>query len=106
MESREQVKAEESQIHPQPEAFLNSSENPSQLQPKTVISAAISAAIDPIFLERCQRELARYIGPMAQFIMADILAEHSQIERPQLVELLSGEITNPEKAKEFKQNLL
>jgi hypothetical protein len=38
--------------------------------------------------------------------MADILAEHSQIERPQLVELLSGEITNPEKAKEFKQNLL
>ncbi|MCZ8101867.1 MAG: toll/interleukin-1 receptor domain-containing protein [Microcystis aeruginosa Ma_OC_H_19870700_S124] len=106
VESREQVKAEESQIHPQPEAFLNSSENPSQLQPKTVISAAISAAIDPIFLERCQRELARYIGPMAQFIMADILAEHSQIERPQLVELLSGEITNPEKAKEFKQNLL
>ncbi len=39
---------------------------------------------------------------MAQFIMTDILDEHSQIEQPQLVELLSAEITNPEKVKEFK----
>ena len=89
------------QLHQQPEALSNSIETAPKPQPKT----ETSTALDPIFLERCQRELARYIGPMARFILEDTLAEHPRIVPQQLVELLSNEIPNPQNAKQFKEHL-
>ncbi len=73
-----------------------------QLQPE----AKTSAALNPEFIERCRRELARCIGPVASFILEDILAQAPQIAPQQLVESLAVEITNPQKAQEFKQHLL
>lgn len=90
------------QLQQQPEALSNSIKTAPKPQPKT----ETSTALDPIFLERCQQELARYIGPMAQFIMEDTLAENSGIQPEQLVELLSNEITDPQNAKQFKEHLL
>jgi hypothetical protein len=59
-----------------------------------------------VFVERCRQELARYIGPMARFVLDDTLAQYHQITPQQLVEMLAAEITNPQKAKEFKEHLL
>lgn len=87
------------QLRQQPEALLNSIETVLKSQGK----AENSSAIDLIFLERCQRELAYYIGPIANFILETILAKNPQIETEQLVDLLSTEIPNPENAKQFKK---
>jgi hypothetical protein len=86
------------QIQQQLEGLSNSIETAPKSQPKT----EISTALDPIFLKRCQRELTRYIGPVAHFILEDTLAEYPQILPQQLVELLSTEILNPQNAKQFK----
>ncbi|HAC63519.1 MAG TPA: hypothetical protein DCF68_08250 [Cyanothece sp. UBA12306] len=65
-----------------------------------------STTIDPAFLERCQQELLRLIGPMGQFIVEETIAEYPEIEPQQLVELLSTEISDPQDAKSFKEYLL
>jgi hypothetical protein len=90
------------QLQPQQESLLNSINTASQTQQKN----EISTALDPIFLERCQREFARHVGPMAHFILKDTLAEHPRITPQQLVELLSTEIPNSQQAKQFKEHLL
>jgi hypothetical protein len=79
--------------------------NTIEIAPKPEPTTETSTALDPKFLERCQRELARYIGPVARFILEDTLAEHPRIVPHQLVELLSTEIPNPQNAKQFKENL-
>ena len=103
VKTKDRVKEKESQkrLHQQPEALLNSIESASKSQSKT----EISPALDPVFLERCQEELASYIGPIAQFILEESLAKHPQITPQQLVNLLSGEISNPQQAKQFKEKL-
>ncbi len=73
-------------------------------QPQT--EAETPAALNPEFIEHCRRELARSIGPVASFILNDTLNQYPQISRQQLVESLTVEITNPQKAQEFKQHLL
>lgn len=67
---------------------------------------AETVALDPVFLERCQGELAHYIGPMARFILEDTLAEHPRISPQQLVDLLSTEIPDSKNAQQFKKKLL
>ncbi len=62
--------------------------------------------LNPGFLERCQQELARCIGPFASFLIEDTLAEQPQIAPQKLIEVLAAEIPNPEQAKQFKDNLL
>ncbi|MEH2161804.1 MAG: TIR domain-containing protein [Nostoc sp.] len=89
------------ELQQQREVFSNSIE----IAQKSQSTTETFTAIDPTFLERCQRELARYIGPVARFIMEDTLAEHPRILPQQLIELLSTEIPNPQNAKQFKENL-
>ena len=69
-------------------------------KPETVSS------LNPGFLNCCQQELARCIGPFARFLIEDTLAEQPQIAPQQLIEVLAAEIPNPEQAKQFKDNLL
>lgn len=61
--------------------------------------------IKPEFLERCQKELSRCIGPMASFIIEDTLAQSPQMTPEQLVEALVAEIPDPQRAQVFKTNL-
>lgn len=61
--------------------------------------------IKPEFLEHCQQELSRCIGPMASFIIEDTLAQFPQMTPEQLVEALVAEIPNPQRAKDFKTRI-
>lgn len=67
---------------------------------------SVSLQLDPAFLERCQRELTHYIGPMSSFILQDTLAKNPRILPQQLVDILSQEIPNPQNVKQFKERLL
>lgn len=62
--------------------------------------------LNPAFIKRCQRELARCIGPMASSILDETLAQYPELSPQQLVEALAAEISNPQKAMEFRQHLL
>jgi serine/threonine-protein kinase len=61
--------------------------------------------LDPSFVKRCRQELALSIGPFANFIIEDVLAENPNLTPQQLVELLASEIPNPRKAQQFKDKL-
>ncbi|MBD2411502.1 hypothetical protein FACHB389_11685 [Nostoc calcicola FACHB-389] len=90
------------QLQQQPEALSKNIETAAKSQPITEVSTLLDSA----FLQNCQRELARYIGPIARFIIEDTLAKYPRILAQELVELLSTEIPNPQNAKEFKKHLL
>ncbi len=64
------------------------------------------SSLNRVFLERCQQELTYFIGPIASFILEDILDKYPQIAPQQLIEMLAVEITNPQEAQEFRQRLL
>ncbi|MBV9390175.1 MAG: serine/threonine protein kinase [Chroococcidiopsidaceae cyanobacterium CP_BM_ER_R8_30] len=68
--------------------------------------ATMPPQLNPAFVDRCRKELARVIGPIAKYILADILAQHPEISPLQLVEALVAEIPNPQQAIEFRQRLL
>jgi serine/threonine protein kinase len=71
--------------------------NTSRTQGNTSINAA--------FIQRCQKALAYYIGPMASFVVEDTLAENEQVTPYQFVELLAREIPEAEAALEFTRRL-
>ena len=57
------------------------------------------------FIDRCQHQLARCIGPMASYIVEEAL-DQSDLSPQQLVEALAAEISNPQQAAEFRQRLM
>jgi hypothetical protein len=61
-------------------------------------------ALHPRFLDQCQRELSRYVGPIAQFLLKDALSKHPQSSQ-QLVEILAARIPNAQQAAEFRQQM-
>jgi serine/threonine protein kinase len=63
------------------------------------------SSITPDFIQRCQNQLAQYIGPMASFIIEETLADNPDISAYQLVECLSREISDPQAAVEFTRTL-
>jgi predicted regulator of Ras-like GTPase activity (Roadblock/LC7/MglB family) len=71
-----------------------------------VVSSEKNTSFDPIFIDRCQLELARYIGPVARFILEDTLAKSSPMDPEELINALSQEIQNAQQAQQFKDNLL
>lgn len=71
-----------------------------------VVEPQLTNQINPDFVERCQRELTLKIGPFAAFIIEDTVAKYPQITPQKLVEILAAEIPNPQKATEFRKNLL
>ncbi|MEH2237610.1 serine/threonine-protein kinase [Nostoc sp.] len=62
-------------------------------------------SLQPAFLKRCQHELAYHIGPMANFVMEEILAQNPYISADQFIELIAKEIPNFQAAFEFKKSL-
>ncbi len=73
--------------------------------PPVPAEAEQSTNLSPAFLKLCQQELNRCIGPVAQFILEDTLEQYPQIGQKKLLELLAAEITDPQKARDFIQNL-
>jgi uncharacterized caspase-like protein len=94
----EDVAPIEARFIPPPEPVVSSS--PPESKPET------SLPLDPAFLNHCQQELARYIGPMANFILKDTLAHHAQLSPKQLIEVLATEIPNSQQAQTFTKHCL
>ena len=59
----------------------------------------------PDLVERCRTELARCIGPMADYIVEDILSQTPHVKPEQLVQAIAAEIPNRKQAEEFQQKL-
>lgn len=62
-------------------------------------------SLQPAFIKRCQQELAYHIGPMANLVMEEILAQNPYISADQFIELIAREIPDFQAAFEFKKSL-
>lgn len=58
------------------------------------------------FIELCQQELTQCIGPMAKYIIEEILFDFPDLSSQELVEAVAAEIPNRQQAAEFRQRLL
>ncbi|MBD0387486.1 MAG: serine/threonine protein kinase [Nostoc sp. C3-bin3] len=61
--------------------------------------------LQPTFIKHCHQELAYHIGPMANLVMEEILAQNPYISPDQFVELIAKEIPDFQAAFEFKKNI-
>jgi serine/threonine-protein kinase len=62
-------------------------------------------SLNPTFIDRCRRELAYAIGPMADLILEEVLSQPFPSSPQELVELLAAEIPDFAKANEFRRRL-
>lgn len=67
---------------------------------------ATSTAVSPEFIDRCRQALVRCVGPMADFLLEETLAEQPHLDPQSLIEHLATEIPDAQKAREFQQQLL
>jgi uncharacterized caspase-like protein len=74
-------------------------------QAKSLPSSAYQV-IDASFIMKCERELANFVGPIASFMINQVLQSQPQISLPEFVNKLSAKIRTPQQAKEFEQRLL
>ena len=58
------------------------------------------------FIEFCQQELTHSIGPMAKYILEEILLSAPDLSSKELIEAVAAEIPNPQQAAKFRQRLL
>ncbi|MEM9450987.1 MAG: protein kinase [Cyanobacteria bacterium P01_E01_bin.6] len=81
-------------------------EHSSSQRSSASVSKQTISSIRPEFVERCRSELARCIGPMASYILDDVLTDAQPSNAQQLVRAIAAEIPDPKKANAFKQALL
>ncbi|MDB9525321.1 protein kinase [Oscillatoria sp. CS-180] len=72
--------------------------NWSQEEPKVTVS--------PEFVARCRKVLTQCIGPMADLLIEEVLADHPNLGPQALVRQLAAEIPDAHTAQEFQQRLL
>lgn len=58
------------------------------------------------FIELCQQELTHSIGPMAKYILEEILFNSPDLSSQEFIEAVAAEIPNPQQADKFRQRLL
>ncbi|MEM7716958.1 MAG: caspase family protein [Cyanobacteria bacterium P01_A01_bin.68] len=63
-------------------------------------------SVNANFISKCQSELIYLIGPMANFIIEDILQSHPQFSVTEFIEELAQNIPDSKIAIEFKQRIL
>lgn len=87
---------------PQSSSNLQNQQQPQNTAPTS--SASVNR-IDPNFVKRCEQELAYCIGPMANFVIEEVLEEQPSSNQ-ELMETLAGQIPDAKKAMEFRKRLL
>ncbi|MFN6502236.1 MAG: protein kinase domain-containing protein [Nostoc sp. DedQUE01] len=65
-----------------------------------------SEVISDKFVEKCERELADLIGPIAKLLVQKAVKSSGQISRAELVKILASKIPEAQKALQFEQRLL
>ena len=73
---------------------------------KTNSQSARELEISEALICEYERALAEIIGPIAIFLVRDTLASSPQISQAELIETLSAEIVEPQKAAEFKRRFI
>jgi serine/threonine protein kinase len=115
-----QVETSTTVVHLSPTVFMSESQTMATTSQsysqsgETIFSVPASPQIDrieqpslnPVFTKRCQQALAYHIGPMANLVVEEMLAENPHISPYQFVELIAREIPNFQAAFEFKNSLL
>jgi uncharacterized caspase-like protein len=66
----------------------------------------INEVIDVNSIAKCERELAYSVGPIANFIIQEILKSHPQISFSEFVKKLAKQIPNTKQSLEFEQRML
>ena len=64
-----------------------------------------SAIFSSKFIEDCRRELTSFVGPFASIMIDDTLNEHPEFTPKELVETLSAQIPDRERAQKFKRRI-
>lgn len=62
--------------------------------------------LTPVFVARCQRELAYFIGPIASLVVEEAITQQSPASLQQLVDILMQEIPDEQAALEFRRKVL
>ncbi|MBW4634374.1 MAG: serine/threonine protein kinase [Iphinoe sp. HA4291-MV1] len=75
------------------------------IQPQPQPAQPQQSSLNPAFIQRCQQELAYYIGPIASLVVEEILAQTPQVSPYQFVEFLAREIPDASAAFEFRKHL-
>jgi serine/threonine-protein kinase len=78
------------------------SESDENLQPEVEKTSTFASD----FIERCHQELTHCIGPIAKYIIEEIIFDSPSLSSEELIAALAAEIPNPQQAAEFRQRLL
>ena len=65
--------------------------------------SSLNSKITPEFIERCRRELAEFIGPMANIICQRTVKQNPSMSESELFHSLAKTIKNPQQAQEFQR---
>ncbi|MFN6562543.1 MAG: protein kinase domain-containing protein [Nostoc sp. ChiSLP01] len=76
----------------------------SEISPNNLLNQ--EEIISDKFVEKCERELADLIGPIAKFLVQKTVKSSGQISRAELVKILASKIPEAKKALQFEQRLL
>ncbi len=77
------------------------------LPPQLAKSAAVvEQGIDNNFVNKCERDLIHLIGPIANFVIEEILQANPQISAAEFVDKLAQNVPDSGMAEEFRQRIL
>ncbi|MFQ4139108.1 protein kinase domain-containing protein [Nodosilinea sp. PGN35] len=88
-------------------SLIDDSQEFTAADPESIAEAVDSAAErpSPEFVNRCRQALTRCIGPMANYLIEDTLADCPHLSPQDLVTRLMAEIPDPKKAETFRQQM-
>lgn len=88
-------------------SLIDDSQEFTAADPESMLDAVAPAKERPSaeFLSRCRQTLARHVGPMANYLVDDALADFPHLSPQDLVTRLMAEIPDPKKAEAFRQQM-
>ncbi|BAY81387.1 peptidase C14 caspase catalytic subunit p20 [Calothrix parasitica NIES-267] len=96
---------QKTQFQNQAKSILETSEIEPQIQ-QAKSPVALEPSIDSNFIKKCERDLTYLIGPIANFIIEEILESNPQISTTELINRLANKVPDPGMAEEFKKRVL
>lgn len=85
---------------------FSDSQSQSISAPALGMPAAVTARPSPEFLNRCRQTLTRFIGPMANYLVDETLADFPHLNPQELVVQIAAEIPDRQKAEAFRKQML
>ena len=95
---------QKTQFQNQAKSILETSEIEPQIQ-QAKSPIALEPSIDSDFIKKCERDLTYLIGPIANFIIEEILESNPQISTTEFINRLANKVPDPGMAEEFKKRV-